>query len=769
MTIDELSKRLIDSSTPLKIHLIGVAGSGMSGLALLLIGMGHELSGSDRVTSDETQRMQGLGLKFSSPHSAESVKGVDIVVYSSAIRPTNVARAAADAQGIRCMRRAECLAAILGTKKGVLISGTHGKTTTSAMSAHLMRRGSVRPSHYVGAEIPVLGSNAHWDQEGQYMVAEGDESDGTLQLYASEHMVVLNIEEEHLDFYERGLEQIKEVFSTAISKTRGSVIYCKECEVAKELCAPASGSISYGWEDADYTASNVLEQGGSVGYDVYKFGELLGRVELGVPGRHNVLNSLAAIAVAEVTGVKFNDAARALSTFAGAKRRFETKYLTDRLRIVDDYGHHPTELAATLQTARSLNPKRIVVLFQPHRFTRTQKLAVEFGEVLQQADSVFVADVYPASEPPIPGVTGQTIVDAMQESGDTPAKFIGGVDTAHHHVGNTLKPGDLLITLGAGNVHEAGTKITRDMTVLEDLDRYAHSEHLKMSLYEPMRKHTTMLVGGPAQFWIEPQTFEACAKIVSFCRSRGIPVRFIGRGSNLLVRAGGIRGVVIHPNKGKFSEVSVEGDTITAGAGARFKKLASVAMQHGLSGFEWMEGIPGNVGGGLRMNAGAMGVETFDQVVDVTFLDEDGQIRTRGRAEIESFYRNVPELQRNYALCATFKGTKGDPEAIKQLMEISKNKRQTSQPVAASAGCIFKNPSPDLPAGMLVDQLGMKDVNVNKARVSTVHGNFMVNEGKANAEDVLELIELVRDKARDERGVELETEVQILGDDTNLF
>lgn len=769
MTIDELSKRLINSSEPLRIHLIGVAGSGMSGLALLLIGMGHQVSGSDKVTSDETERMQGLGLRFSSPHSAASIKGVDLVVYSSAIRPSNVARAEADAQGIRCMRRAECLAAILGTKKGVLISGTHGKTTTSAMSAHLMRRGSVRPSHYVGAEIPVLGTNAHWDEEGHHMVAEGDESDGTLQLYAPEHIVVLNIEEEHLDFYERGLEQIKEVFSTAILKTRGSVIYCKECEVATELCAPHPGSISYGWTDADYTAANVLEQGGSVGYDVYRNGKRLGRVELGVPGKHNVLNSLAAIAVAEVTGVQFNDAARALSTFAGAKRRFETKYLTDRLRIVDDYGHHPTELAATLQTARSLSPKRIVVLFQPHRFTRTQKLAAKFGKVLQEADSVFVADVYPASEKPIEGVSGQTIVDAMKQFGDTPGKYIGGVDTAHHVVGNALKPGDLLITLGAGNIHEAGTKIARDMAVLEDLDRFAKSEDLKMALYEPMRKHTTILVGGPAQFWVEPQTFEACANVVNFCRERGIPLRFVGRGSNLLVRGGGIRGLVIHPNKGQFTQVTVEGNTIKAGAGARFKKLASVAMQHGITDFEWMEGIPGNVGGGLRMNAGAMNVETFDQVVDVTFLDEDGAIRTRSREQIESFYRNVPELQRNYALCATFKGEAREPEAIRTLMETSKNKRQSSQPVAASAGCIFKNPSPDVPAGMLVDQLGMKDVNVHAARVSTVHGNFIVNEGGASSSDVLELIELVRDKALCERGIELDTEVQILGEDENLF
>jgi len=632
-----------------------------------------------------------------------------------------------------------------------------------------MRRGAARPSHYVGAEIPVLGTNAHWDEEGDHMVAEGDESDGTLKLYAAEHMVILNIEEEHLDFYERGLEQIKEVFTTAIEKTRGSVIYCNDCAVATELCESRKNAVSYGWENADYIAANLEEQGGSVSFDVLKHGEWIGKIELGVPGRHNVLNSLASIVVGDLTGVKFNDAARALSTFAGAKRRFETKYFTENLRIIDDYGHHPTELAATLQTARSLNPNRLVVLFQPHRFSRTQKLADQFGEVLQEADQVFIADIYPASEDPIEGITGQTIVDAMKKHGSTPARYIGAVDRAHHKVGNALKKGDMLITLGAGNIHEAGTKIAQDAAILEDIERASKSEGVKLSLYEPMRKHTTILVGGPAQYWIEPVRFEGVSNIVQYCRQRGIPIRFVGRGSNLLVRAGGIRGAVIHPKGGEFQEVSVEGSQIKAGAGARFKKVASVAMQHGITGFEWMEGIPGNVGGGLRMNAGAMGVETFDQVVDVTFLDQDGVIRTRSREEINAYYRNVPELRRNFALAATFVGAEANTDKIKELMDVSKSKRQNSQPIAASAGCIFKNPKPDIPAGMLVDQLEMKQVGVGKAKVSEIHGNFIVNEGGATANDVLELIELIRDKARDERGLELETEVQILGEDEFLF
>ena len=766
--MNELSQRLMDPSLPLRVHLIGVAGSGMSGLALLLMGMGHRVSGSDRVTTAETERMQRGGLMFSSPHTAEAVKDADLVVYSSAIRPENPSYAAASAAGIPLLRRAECLAAILHTRKGVLVSGTHGKTTTSSMTAHVLREAGLQPSHYVGAEIPILGSNAKWSQDGEYMVAEGDESDGTLAIYRPEHAVILNIEAEHLDFY-RDLDHIREVFTKMADQTRGSLVYCAEDPVARDLCGKRTNTISYGWADADFTAGDVRDLRGSSAFTVTKRGKVLGDIELGIPGRHNVLNALAAIALADACGAEFSLVARALAAFAGAKRRFETRYLSANFRIVDDYGHHPSELAATLQTARSLNPKRLVVLFQPHRYTRTQALADDFGKVLQAADLVFISDVYAASETPIPGVSGQTLVDAMARHGKVPAKFLPRLDKAHYVVGNALQPGDLLITLGAGNVHEAGTRIARDLKTLEEIKALAPSGGIDGKLYEPMGRHTTLLVGGPAQFWLEPHDFESMAAMVAYCRERGIPVRVVGRGSNLLVRDGGIRGAVIHPSGGAFSEVNVGANgEITAGAGVRLKKLASVAAAAGIGGFEWMEGIPGNMGGALRMNAGAMGIETFDQVRRVTFLDEDGTIRTRERDEVIAHYRNVPELRRNFALQAVFFGEPDTPENIQSRWDESRGKRKTSQPVMASAGCTFKNPQ-EMPAGKLIDTLGLKGSHRGKAAVSDVHGNFIVNQGGATASDLLQLIDSIRSTARNERGIELETEVKIIGDDEAQF
>ena len=766
MTIEQFSEKILNPEQPLRVHLIGVAGSGMSGLARLLIQMGHRVSGSDRVTSGKTERLRMLGLDFSTPHSGEVVKNTDAVIYSSAIRPTNPALSEALIQKIATFRRAECLAAILHTKAGVVVSGTHGKTTTSAMIAHILRQGDFMPCHYVGAEIPVLGSNAEWNQDGEYLVAEGDESDGTLALYHPKHVIVLNVEEEHLDHYTRGIEQIREVFNNLLDQTSDTVFYCCECEEATQLCATRDNSISYGWQDADWTATDLSGQIGTVSFTVNYKGKELGRVQLGIPGLHNVLNALGAIAVASSCGVDFSKMNQALSSFAGAKRRFETKHLSKRYRIVDDYGHHPTEVAATLQTARSYKPGRVIVLFQPHRYSRTHKLADDFGKTLQAADLVFVTDIYAASEDPIPGVSGQTIVDAILANGSTKAYFVPDLPTAHYAVGNNLAEGDLFLTLGAGNVHEAGNKIIRDLKVLEEIRNETKASAIK--LYEPMSRHSTMRVGGPAQFWIEPSEFRQLADSVSFCKARGIPVRIVGRGSNLLIRDGGIRGAVIHPAGGAFAAVTVEGNTITAGVGVRFKKVASIAREHGIGGFEWMEGIPGNVGGGLRMNAGAMGVETFDQVVAVTFLDEDGEIRTRKRDEIKFYYRNVPELRRNYALEATFAGVPSDQQAIQEKLNESRHHRNTTQPKAASAGCTFKNPAV-CGAGQLIDEMGLKETGVGKAEVSPEHGNFIVNRGKASASDVISLIEKIKAKAKEDRGVVLETEIQILGEDEVVF
>ncbi len=760
--IEQLRKRLLDREHPVRIHLIGVAGAGMSGLARMLLEMGHRVSGCDRVTSTETEKLQQAGLVFSCPHSAESVQDAEIIIYSSAIREENVALAAARKNGSLCLRRAECLAAILNNKKGVVVAGTHGKTTTSAMSAHLLREGRMRPCHYVGAEIPVLGANAHWNEDSEYLVAEGDESDGTLVNYIPEHSIILNIEAEHLDFY-RDLDHIKSVFHRLCRQTRGKLIYCKNDAGAHDVCSQYPNTISYGWQDADYTATDMTVKRGRTLYTINHKGEPLGRVELGIPGRHNVLNSLAATALALELGCDFASITRGLVSFAGARRRFETKYLSRQYRIVDDYGHHPTEIAASLQTAQSLKPERLIVLFQPHRYTRTQLLRDDFGKVLQNLDKLYVADVYPASELPIPGISGQTIVDAVQENGPVDAVFLPNLALAHHVVGNSLRPGDMFITLGAGNVHEAGAKIAADLRILAEMQQEC-GDDINFRLYEPMSKHTTMGVGGEAQYWVEPNSFEKLQAVVNFFKDRNIPVHVIGRGSNVIVREGGIRGAVIHTRCGEFDKIEMRGCHIVAGAGVKLKKLAAFAAQNGIAGFEWMDGIPGYVGGSLRMNAGAMGGDMWGVFRSAVALNEDGDIVEFEKESMKgAVYRRIPEFEHNIVMQATFCGTPDDPQAIGRRMDESRLHRKITQPIAPSAGCTFVNPQ-EIPAGKLIDELGLKGFSIGGAQVSEVHANFIINKGGAKATDITELIDYIRNKAKTERGITLRTEVQVIGD-----
>ncbi|MBV9104697.1 MAG: UDP-N-acetylmuramate--L-alanine ligase [Verrucomicrobia bacterium] len=763
MTFD-LPKKLAEFLLrhPKRIHLIGVAGSGMSGIAGLLLALGHRVSGCDRVSTLETRRLETLGLKFYLPQTEETVRGAELVVYSSAIRSGNPAFDEAIRLGIPIVRRAEALAAMMQFKKGIVVAGMHGKTTTASMTAHVLRVGGLNPSHYVGAEIPILGTNAHWEQTGDYLVAEGDESDGTLRIYPAEHAIILNIEEEHLDYYSN-LTAIEQVFNRFIDQISGKVVYCDDDPHAARLCSTRPNSISYGKTDrALYQYRNFA--GGPCGsrFEVWRADRCLGSLALGVPGAHNVSNALGAVALATEMGVPFCKIAEALDSFRGARRRFEIRMQTVDYTVVDDYGHHPTEIKATLETARSLQCKRLIVMFQPHRYSRTKALQKEFGSSFNLADLVYVTDIYAANEAPIPGLSGNTIVAALRAHNHHAAVYVPKRSMLHREVGRIAGSGDLILSLGAGDIHEEATKLIKDLEISVQLREVMGAGEVR--LYEPLSRHTTLRAGGPAQFWVEPETRGGLANVLEFCAVNRLPVMFIGRGSNLLVRDGGIAGVVIHLNRGDFVELTVNGLEIHAGAGVRLKQLAAAARNAGIGGLEWMEGIPGSVGGSLRMNAGAMGCETFEKVVSVQVVSSRGEFETLLAAEMQVQYRSVPMLRERYAVSAIFRGEEASLEAIDRKLIESSHKRKTTQPIAASAGCIFKNPRKS-PAGKLLEELGVKNRRVGAARVSEVHGNFIVNDGGARAEEILRLIAEIQSLVKERLGIDLETELQIVGMD----
>jgi UDP-N-acetylmuramate--alanine ligase len=745
-----------------RIHLVGVAGSGMSGIAALLLELGHQVTGSDKVSTVETDRLQRRGLSFHGQHRAAAASNAELIVFSSAIKQDNPILVSARDSGKPVVRRAEALAAIMRGKRGILIAGMHGKTTTAAMTAHVLREGGLHPSHYVGAEIPILGTNAHWDRLGEYFVAEGDESDGTLLCFHPEHSLILNIEEEHLDFY-ADLAAIEEVFAQLIEQTTGTLFYNIDDSNAARLCARRKGAISFGFsEKADYRAADIELRDFASVFCIYRRGEQLGEAVLNVPGEHNVQNAVGVIALATELGVSFDKIAASLRKFEHARRRFEVKYESDRFLLVDDYAHHPTEIRATLKTATSIGRKRVLTMFQPHRYSRTKALRGEFGRAFDHADRVVVTDIYPASEAPIPGISGETISNEIAVHGHCHVSYQPRLESVHRDVGNMLDSGDLVMSLGAGNIHEQLALLAADLVIAEKLKAIV-GEGGEVRLYEPLARHTTLRVGGPAQFWVEPSDEDAFAELIRFCRCESLPLFVIGRGSNLLVRDGGIRGVVIHPCGGDFDKIEVNGTEITAGVGAKLREVAYAGKTAGLGGLEWMEGIPGAVGGGLRMNAGAMGAQTFENVVRVRYLDPDGNLHVKERNDLEVHYRNFPLLENNFAVSAVFRGQPAPTDQIVRNLEASRKKRRTSQPAAKSAGCIFKNPD-SCPAGRLVDELGLKNSCVGKARVSEVHGNFIVNDGGATAADMLELIEKIKGVARAKRGIELETEVQIVGE-----
>jgi len=745
-----------------KIHLIGVAGSGMSGIAALLLELGHEVSGSDKTSTVETDRLRRLGLRFHQNHHADDASDADLIVFSSAIAIDNPILLSARDFGKPAVRRAEVLAAIMRTKRAILIAGMHGKTTTSAMTAHVLREAGLHPSHYVGAEIPILGSNAHWDPLGEYFVAEGDESDGTLRCFQPRHSLILNIEEEHLDFYV-DLAAIEKAFAQLIEQTTGTLFYSADDANTARLCAQRKGAISYGFsENADYRGTDIELRDFASVFCVYLRGQQLGEAVLNVPGRHNVQNAIGVIALANELGISFEKIAASLRKFEHARRRFEIKYASDRFLLVDDYAHHPSEIRATLKTARSTRRKRVLAMFQPHRFSRTKALCHKFGDAFDDVDRVVVTDVYPASETPIPGISGQTIADEIARHGHRGVSYQPRFEWVHRDIGNMLDAGDLILSMGAGNIHEQLSILAADLVIAEKLKAIVGEEG-DVRLYEPLSKHTTLRVGGPAQFWVEPRNENAFAELIRFCRSENLPLFVIGRGSNLLVRDGGIRGVVVHPRGGDFDKIEVDSNEITAGVGAKLKEVAYAGKAAGIGGLEWMEGIPGAVGGGLRMNAGAMGAQTFENVVRVSYLDAEGNPHTKTRDELEVHYRSFPLLENNFAVSAVFRGQPAPAEQIARKLHASQEKRRTSQPIAKSAGCIFKNPQ-NCPAGQLVEELGLKNSGIGKARVSEVHGNFIVNDGGATAAEMLELIEKIKTVARAQRGIELETEVQIVGE-----
>ena len=449
-------------------YFVGIGGAGMSGIARVLLELGYSVSGSDLHYSDATRRLEKLGAKIYEGHFETNLEhGIDTLVVSSAIPQDNPEVLKAKSLGIPILQRAEMLGSLMLRQKGIAVAGAHGKTTTTSMIALILEKCGWDPTVVVGGELTDIGGNAKLGK-GEYLVAEADESDGSFLKLHPYISIVTDIEDDHLDHYGTR-ENIELAFVEFLSLTpaEGLAVLCLDDPVLRKLLPQIEGKqvVTYGIQsEAEYSIKNMkLDRSGS-STEVLHQGESLGELILTVPGKHNVQNALAAIAVAHHAGLDFKEIASALRDFRGAQRRFQKVGEVQGIQIFDDYAHHPTELKATIAAARTMQPKRVVAVFQPHRYSRTHFLYKEFGSAFQEADLLLINEVYAAGEKPIPGVDAGLIVEQVRTQTNQPTEYIRDKAKMVQRLEQIIQPGDLVITMGAGNIWMVGQELFKNLS-----------------------------------------------------------------------------------------------------------------------------------------------------------------------------------------------------------------------------------------------------------------------------------------------------------------
>jgi UDP-N-acetylmuramate--alanine ligase len=452
-----------------RIHFVGIGGIGMSGIAEVLLTLGYKVSGSDLRHSPVTERLSELGAIIFTGHQAENITGAEVVVTSSAISRDNPEVLAAHAQHIPVIPRAEMLAELMRLKYGIAIAGMHGKTTTTSMVAAVLAAGGLDPTVVVGGRVDALGSNARLGKS-QYLVAEADESDRSFLKLSPILAVVTNIDREHMDCYQ-DMADVEQAFIDFVDRVPfyGLVLLCNDDERLRGLMPRlARRAITYGLNaESDFRVLHSKTQCSSTKhyshFEVEYQGKSLGDFHLQVPGQHNVLNATAAVAVGIGLDIEVERIREGLENFGGVDRRFQLKGRVAGVSVIDDYGHHPTEIRATLAAARQCRFNRVHVVFQPHRYTRTRDLLDQFGTAFTDADSLFILDIYPASEQPIPGVTAESVAEAVRNLGGKAARYVSSFEEAAHSVAAVAQSGDMILTLGAGNISQLGPQIIEQL------------------------------------------------------------------------------------------------------------------------------------------------------------------------------------------------------------------------------------------------------------------------------------------------------------------
>ena len=754
-------------------HLVGVGGAGMTPLAMLLAQRGWAVSGEDDGLTAGAQRwLEQSGVSLGA--SGVVPPATDLLVYSSAISPKHPARVAAAGRGLPQVRRGELLAELMRDRKLIAVVGAHGKTTTTGMLITALRRAGFGAGWLLGGlfqddSVPP----AALDMNG-WVVAEIDESDGTIDRFSPEITVATNLDWDHPDYY-RQIGDLEATFAALFSRTRSAIYLNPACALSARLATRSFTAKvhRFGFE-GEYSVRIAGFVDGRQVIDLsHSYGSARARVRAG--GDFNALNAAAALAVCVQLGVPV--APDLLADYPGVKRRQVVLLETEKLQVIEDYAHHPTEIAALIGGMRRLPHKRLLVAFQPHRFSRTARFKADFARALVGADELFLLDVYAASEQPIAGGTTADIYAEIARGGAaTRVHYLPGDRAGFLRLlRERVRDGDLVLFVGAGDINECAAEFVRELEgEVSQVSRWAEclqavraalSPETKLLENEPLGPKTTMRVGGPARYYAEPANEADLTLLLRETHRRGLPVLMLGRGSNLLVPDEGVDALVLRLAGREWQRFEARADgRVEAGAGLRLKELCGMAAARGLRGFEFLEGIPGTLGGALRMNAGAMGGWTFDIVESVRLALHDGTVRNLRRYELHVAYRDCRELADAVALGAVLRpvSTGVPPAEIQAQIASFQARRLATQPRDPSAGCMFKNP-PNESAGRLIDALGLKGERVGDAEVSPVHANFIVNRGQATAADIIALMRRVRERVKAAHGIELEPEVQLYG------
>lgn len=756
---------------PARAHFVGVGGVGMAGLAWLLHRLGCHVSGCDARPDAATCRwLRENGVRVLGAHDPAHVasEAPDLVVRTPAVRDGHPELAAARAAGVPVAARGELLAGLSARFRTLAVCGSHGKTTTSTFLAAILRALAPDETWWCiggasGAAAVAGGPSPATAAGRPFLVAEADESDGTLALYRPALLVVTNVDLDHVDRFP-SVEAFESVFRTAIGRTAGPVVFCADHPRAAALAA-ASGHAplaSFGFsEDAGFRLSGWAPDGaGGQRFRLALPGaERPADVRLPVPGRHNALNAAAAIAAAVLLGFPADAAVRALERAAALPaRRFERIGSPRGFAVVSDYSHHPSEIRALVETARGVPHRRLVGVFQPHRFTRTKTFLADFPAAFAGLDELVLCPVYAASEDERAGGTSADLYAAFRAVARTPGAppvpvYARSLDEAADWFRFNLREGDLVLVVGAGDVESLAPRISAMRPAAEPA---------------PMPRLSGYGTAAPVARFVEVGSWDELRAVLAEGRETGVMPAILGAGTNTVVAATGcVRPVVRFRRVDPAAEIverecdvadAVEIDVDAAAPGAR---LLAECRRRGWSGLEALAGIPGTVGGWLAMNAGTRLGSFCDRVLRVCAMGPDGRVRTLSREELRPGYRSCPGLDGFVALAVRLRLLRAAPEDVDARMRECAAKRFDFRGLR-TCGSVFRNPPPPLPpAGKLADDAGCRGLRVGGAFVSDRHANVIAAGPDATASDVLALVDLVRSRVRAATGIDLRPEIRV--------